>query len=356
VISFPLNNVPTLFIQGFTADDVQTILEFARRASSERSDHDNTILFIDTPPTVRTIEAIHKLTDEGYRVIFRDHHGCDGEPADEGDRQRIKAAAKLEKLLGSDCTISVRSLHPACSTLVDVGEFKHATAIVADPDADGLTAAMKAAGIFYPELDEDAAKLDSEPSVQVTGSPISSLLAKGIATLPSYDPKLPKQREQAQSKLFAQWVRAVQGDAKAMTAFEEIVSAYDSATVSSRQIAVTAKEVAPGVMLANVVDAPPFDVGTLLSELEQKPGCLLTVIRKDKGPIAALHGIQYSISVRKSEQNRINLKHLLAPHLRSDPNAGVISNVSFVLHVSEDVWHEYILPALRAPDVFKKAN
>ena len=152
LISFTLNNVPTLFIQGFTAEDVQTILDFARRSSAMRSHHSNTILFIDTPPTVRTVEAIHKLTDEGYRVVFRDHHGCDGEPADEGDRQRIKAAAKLEKLLGNDCTISVRSIHPACSTLVSVGEFESATAIVADPDADGLTAAMKAAGISYPEL------------------------------------------------------------------------------------------------------------------------------------------------------------------------------------------------------------
>jgi hypothetical protein len=241
----------------------------------------------------------------------------------------------------------VRSVHPACSTLVSVGEFASATAIIADPDADGLTAAMKAAGISYPELDDDAAKLDSEPSVQVTGSPISTLLAKGIATLPSYDPKTPKQREQAQAKLFAQWVRAVQGDSKAMTSFEDIVVAYYSAVMASKELSTNALVVAPGVVLVNVVDAAPFDVGTLLSHVEQLPDCRITVIRKDKGPIAALHGIQYSLAVKKSEQAKINLKHLVPPHLKSDPNAGLISNVSFVLHVSEDVWHEHILPALR---------
>src|SRR6202011_2070764 len=120
-----------------------------------------------------------KLKREGYRVAFRDHHGIEGEPVNDRDRQVKLAIATLEQSLGEDCCITIRRLHPACSTLVEVGEFKDAVAIIADPDADGLTAAMKAAGISYPGLDEDAANLDGEPFLQVTGTPISQLLAKG---------------------------------------------------------------------------------------------------------------------------------------------------------------------------------
>src|SRR5581483_10774817 len=107
--------------------------------------------------------------------------GIDGEPSNDREARVVAATGQLSQLLGADCVITVRRLHPACSTLVSVGEFADAIAIVADPDPDGLTAAMKAAGISYAELDDDAAKLDGEPQFQVTGSYLSQLLAKGMA-------------------------------------------------------------------------------------------------------------------------------------------------------------------------------
>ena len=123
------------------------------------------VLFIDTPITGATVEAVGRLKAEGFRVVFRDHHGIDGEPSNGRERKVVAAAAKLSQLLGTDCHIVVRALHPACSTLVTVGEFPDAVAIIADPDADGLTAAMKAAGVSYPGLDDDAVRLDGEPAV-----------------------------------------------------------------------------------------------------------------------------------------------------------------------------------------------
>jgi hypothetical protein len=184
MITLKVNNVPALFIKAFTAADVHTIIEFVRDAAGFYSGTGNSVLFIDTPITSATVEAVEKLKFEGFRVIFRDHHGIDGEPGNDRERQVVAADAKLHQLLGEDCCITVRRLHPACSTLVTVGEFRDAVAIIADPDADGLTAAMKAAGISYDGLDEDAAKLDGEPQLQVTGTPISQLLAKGIAVIP----------------------------------------------------------------------------------------------------------------------------------------------------------------------------
>jgi hypothetical protein len=348
MITLKINNVPTLFIKPFTASDVQTIVDFARSAASMHSGKSDQILFIDTPITVATVEAVEKLNSERFQVVFRDHHGIDGEPSNDREARVVAAAEKLKRLLGNHCHITVRRLHPACSTLVSVGEFADAVAIIADPDSDGLTAAMKAAGISYPELDDDAAKLDGEPQFQVTGSHISQWLAKGMAVLPSYDSSRPKEREESQQKLFADWLKAVGGDESAKDRLDKRVLIYDQAAETARELAQTAVNVAPGVVLVDTVNKPLFDPGTLSAILEDDPQCRITVLRKSHGPIAAVHGIQYSLSVTKRYQNAVNLFDLIPPDAKSDPEAGIISNVSFLLHTSEDIWNSQVLPALRS--------
>lgn len=347
MISFKINNIPTLFIKAFTAGDVRTIIDFVREASEQATTASNKVLFIDNPITTHTVEAVEKLKLEGYRVCYRDHHGIDGEPANDRDRQVKSAANKLAQDLGSDCVITVRRLHPACSTLVEVGEFQDAVAIIADPDADGLTAALKAAGISYPELDEDAALLDGEPHLQVAGSAISQLLAKGMATLPSYDAKDPTKREQAQQALFADWVKAVQQDKQAEARLSKVVAAYDNAVNVAQVLAAQAVEIVPGVILADCLEQPLFDPGTLIHLMEKRPGCRITILKKGLGPIAAVHGVQYSLAVAKIYQKEINLQKILPSDTRSGPLFGVITNVSFLLHVSEEVFAATVVDQLR---------
>lgn len=346
MIKLTINDVPILFIKAFTTEDVETIIEFVREAFKFHSSSTNSILFIDTPITNGTVEAVERLKMEGFDVIFRDHHGIDGEPENDRELRVVKATHKLRQLLGDKCTITVRRLHPACSTLVEVGEFANAVAIIADPDADGLTAAMKAVGMSYEGLDDDAAKLDGEPQLQVTGTPISQLLAKGIAVIPSYDATKPKDREIAHQKLFADWVKAVSGNDAAQKRLEDQVATYDEAVRVSHQLAKSAVSVAPGVVLVDVVNKPLFDPGTLNALLEKIPDCSITVIRKNLGPIAAFHGIQYSLAVAKSFQSTINLHDLVPTDAKSSPEAGIISNVSFLLHTSEDAWNREVLPRL----------
>lgn len=356
MITFKINRVPTLFIKGFTGQDGETIVDFVDRASararsrslnrSAGQDRAGVVLFIDTPVTAATVQAIRRLKESGLRVVFRDHHGLEAEPSSERERQVEMLGATLQKLLGEDCLITKRSLHPACSSLVAVGEFSDAVAVIADPDPDGLTAAMKSLGVHYEQLDEDASLLDGEPALQVTGSPLSALLAKGMATLPSYDPGRPGERERALELLFTRWVAAVQGDSKALAALEAGVESYDRAVSVARRLASTAAEVAPGVVLVNTVKNPLYDPGTLIALMEERPGCKVTVIRKDKGPIAAHHGVQYSLAVARAYQSELNLQNMVPPESSSDPRLGLISNVSFLLHVCETNWKEQVLPAL----------
>lgn len=346
MIKLTINNVPVLFIKAFTAADVRLILEFVRDAAKFCAAPEPLVLFIDTPITSATVEAVEKLKRERFRVVFRDHHYIDGEPSNDREKQVVAAAAKLKQILNGDCNITIRRLHPACSTLVSVGEFASAAAIIADPDADGLTAAMKAAGISYEGLDEDAAKLDGEPQLQVTGTPISQLLAKGIAVIPSYDPASPKERELATQELFDCWVKAVNGNSAALERLQQRQSVYDEAVQVSHTLAASASYVAPGVVLIDVANKPLYDPGTLNALLENFPDCQITVVRKSLGPIAALHGIQYSLAVAKTHQQSLDLQTLVPADAKSDPEDGIISNVSFLLHVSEEIWERLVLPQL----------
>lgn len=355
VITLNINNVPTLFIKAFSAVDVQSIIEFVRQSACFYVGSSNTVLFIDTPITAATVESVERLKREGFRVVFRDHHGIDGPPSNDRERQVVAATSRLQQLLGDDCLITVRALHPACSTLVSVGEFKDAIAIIADPDADGLTAAMKSAGIAYDGMDDDAAKLDGPPQMQVTGTPLSQLLAKGVATIPSYDPQKAKEREKSQQQLFSDWMQAVCGNASALKKLETRLACYEEAVSVAEDLARTAKFVAPGVVLVDVAGKDLYDPGTLQARLEERPLCKITVVRKSLGPIAALHNIQYSLSVTKGYQQQIDLQQLIPPDVRSDPEIGIICNVSFLLHTSESVWQEQVLPKL-SDDIFAQST
>lgn len=81
IIKLKINNVPVLFIKAFTAGDVYTIMEFVRHAATFYTGASNRVLFIDTPITPATVEAVEKLKSENFQVIFRDHHGIEGNPA-----------------------------------------------------------------------------------------------------------------------------------------------------------------------------------------------------------------------------------------------------------------------------------
>ena len=347
MISLKINRVPVLFIKAFDATDVQCIIEFVRDAARFYSGNNLRVLFIDTPITAATVEAVEKLKAENFQVVFRDHHGIFGDATNERERKVKVATTKLENMLGADCRITFRHIHPACSTLVSTGEFSDAVAIIADPDADGLTAAMKAAGVYYEGLDDDAALLDGEPKLQITGTPMSQLLAKGLSALPSYDATLVDEREAATRKLFVDWVAAVCGDAGAMKRLEERVLIYDQSVLISRTMAQAAKEIAPGVVLVDTAHKQLFDKGMLFEIIEGDPNCKIIVLKKSLGPIARLHGLQYSLAVCKAFQEQISLFEMIPSTASAGPEVGIISNVPFLLHVSEDVWKSEVLPRLK---------
>ena len=345
MITLKINNTTTILMVKFFGEDaatecVQSVLGMGARR----------VVFLDPPATTHLVSAISALTTDGVEVVVRDHHDVPA-PRSQRDEEIRAAAQAVRELLGERATISHRATHPACSTLLQVGEFAgEGTVIVADPDADGLTAAMKAVGVTYEGLDEDAAVLDGPRSEQVAGrlSPLALLLVKGLATVPAYDQARPQVSEGAKATLFEQFAKAASGDEAALKGLTDKVTAYEAGVAEAERLAATATEPLPGVVMVDVVGSPAYDLTTLAARLEARPGCRVTVVRKDTGPIAGFEkkagrpGIQYSLAVPKARQEEVNLQSLLPQGFTSSPASGIISNTSFLLHVSETVWAEKI--------------
>ncbi len=309
------------------------------------------VVFIDTPATQELTATVEAMLAEGIEVHVRDHHD-EPNPANPRAEQIKAAARRVRELVGSNAVISDRKRNPACSGLIEVGGFAgEGTVIVADPDPDGITASMKAAGVFYPELDSDADVLDGGRAGQTADklSPNAFLLVRAMSTLPPFDAARPQVSEDAKAKLFTDFVAVVQGNSDAKARLEKGVETYETGVREAERLAALVTDILPGVAYIDVTTSPRFDLGTLAAKMEARPGTKVTVQRKSQGPIAGKHGgVQISLAVAKAHQAAVNLQGLLPSGFTNSPEAGIISNTTFLLHVSETVWNETTLPALKA--------
>lgn len=332
-----INSTPVFFSKFFNETDREQVLA----AIPERCKR---VVFLDTPATKDLIATVLALTERGVNVYVRDHHD---EPNPQNPRaQQIAAAAnELREILGERAVISNRRANPACSSLIDAGEFAgEDAAIVADPDLDGLTAAMKAVGVVYPQLDADAEIFDTRPRQSAeTLSEVGWLAVRGLATLPPFNAK----SEDAKRDFFAQFVAASQGDMNAVSSLQTRVAQYEASVAEAEKLAREITEPLPGIALVDVCGASRYDLNTLNRAMEAT-GAMITVIRKDIGPIAAQHGVQYSLAVVDKYQKDLNLQEFLPNGFESSPEAGIISNTTFLLHVSERVWEDVVLPELES--------
>lgn len=344
VFTLKLGTVSALFSKFFAASDRESVLAAIPQGTRR-------VVFLDTPATAELAPTVEALLERGIEIHVRDHHD-EPNPANPRAQQIKTAAQRIRDLVGSNAVISDRKRNPACSGLLEVGQFSdEGTVIVADPDPDGLTAAMKAAGVFYPELDADADVLDGGRAGQTADrlSPNAFLLTRAMATLPAFDSARPQISEDAKAKLFSDFVAVVQGDSDAKTRLEKGVEVYEAGVRVAERLATLVTDIIPGVSFIDVTTTPRFDMGTLAAKMEGRPGCKVTVQRKSQGPIAGKHGgVQISLAVAKNHQKDVNLQELLPSGFTSSPEAGIISNTTFLLHVSDAVWNETVLPALTA--------
>lgn len=338
MFKFEIGGIPAIFAKFFALTD-REMVKGAIPEGTQRA------IFVDTGATPVLAETISMLVECGVEVVVRDHH--------RGEGRTPEAAERIEAILGGNARIVTRDESPACAGLVELGEFaSEGTVIVADPDLDGLTAAMKAAGVTYPGLDADAEIFDVRP--KQTAKTLTALgwtAVRALSTLPPFNKERPEVSENAKRDLFARFVAAAQGDENAREELESSVAAYEAGVAEAeRLLAEKMSHPCKGVVMIDSVGAARSDLNTLTRGMETA-GAIVTVVRKDFGPIAGKpggHGIQYSLAVVRDHQKEMDLRDLVPEGMESSPEAGLLSNTSFLLHCSEGVWEETILPGLRA--------
>lgn len=313
------------------------------------------VVFIDTPATPHLVGLVEDLLERDIVVVIRDHHD-EPNPRNQRGEEIKAAAARLRELCGDNTRISNRQATPACSGLIEAGEyqFEDGTVIVADPDPDGLLGAMKAAGVTYPGLDQDADVLDGPRAAQTADrlTPTALLLVRGMSTLPAFDSARPDVSEKAKAELFSSFVEVVKGNVEARARLEKSALAYEEGVAEAQRLAGTVSDLMPGVAFVDLTSASRFDLTTLAGKMEARPGTKVTVQRKAAGPIAGAQSkagrpaVQFSLAVVKAFQAEINLQEFLPAGFVSSPETGIISNTTFLLHVSESVWNETVRPAL----------
>lgn len=301
------------------------------------------VLFVDTGVTPDLASAIQALVEKGVTVHVRDHH--------KGEGRNPEAAEAIEQILGINAKIVDRKSAPGCAQLIELGEFAGTDVIVADPDYDGLLAAMKACGITYQGMDSDAEVFDVRPKQSAeTLTKLGWTAVRALSTLPPFNREKPEISENAKKQLFERFVAAASGDSAALGELEKAVSEYEAGVAESERLLAEKMSVpCKGVTMIDSVGAARSDLNTLTKGME-KEGVFVTVVRKDFGPIAGKpggHGVQYSMSVAQKYQAEIDLRTLVPTGMETSPQAGLLSNVAFLLHCSEKVWNETILPALR---------
>ena len=335
-----INNIVTIFSKFFSGGDSTAVLE-AIPANTRK------VLFVDTGSTPNLVATVRSLVERGVTVHIRDHH--------RGEGRTPEAAEAIVEILGSNAQIVDRAAAPGCASLVGLGEFSDADTIIADPDFDGLVAAMKAAGVTYVGMDSDAGVFDVRPQQSAeTLTEIGWLGVRALSTLPPFNPTRPEVSEGAKRDLFAAFVAAASGDVEAWGNLERRVEAYEVAVAEAERL-LREKVTRPcdGLAIADSVGANQFDLTTLTRGMEELVGVKVTGVRKDFGPIAGNpggHGVQYSLAVVQGYQKEVDLRDLVPEGVETSPKAGLISNTRFLLHCSEEVWGRVILPGLESLD------
>lgn len=317
------------FGKAFKAEEGQTLaaeINVAMPVGGKR------VVILDHPPTEGLVPLIEALGEMGAEVHLRDHHA-------DSDREGA-TVAQCREILGDRAKVVTRAEHPACSTLVDTGEFRE-DIVLADADMDGVTAAMKAIGVTYPELDPDAAVLDGPHTGKTKEalSPLGFAFVRAWGAIPAFGAR---DRDVVFADVVGAFASAASGDAAGFEALDRLAAEYERKVVEAKALAATAELIAPTVRFLDATAAGQFDPPTLAIELDR--GVAVSIRKVSTGPIAGKpggYGAQVSLARTKTGETKVDLSTLVPSDWARGPENGVISNTPFLLHLSPERWEEF---------------
>ncbi len=328
MINLNIGSTPVILAKAFKAEEGTALA--AEIVSAVGDLAGRRVVVIDHPPTQGLVPLIEGVVAAGAEVSLRDHHG-------DSDRDG-SIVARCREILGERAVIVTRIEHPACSTLVEVGEFA-GDIIVADADQDGSTSALKAAGVWYPEGDADAAVLDGAASgkTEQALSPLSFAFVRAWGAIPAFNAP---GRDAVFAKVVGAFASAVQGEQAGVNTLAEMAVEYERRVAEAKALAATATMLSPSTRFVDATSAGDFDPPTLAAEMDR--GVMVSGRIVKTGPIAKTFGTQVSlVRTKQGEVEGVNLAELVPSDWSRGPEAGCISNTPFLLHLSPERWETF---------------
>lgn len=329
------NRSKVLFTKILNDNDLEKVMFFLDRKAAQGYCR---VAFLDTPCCQSLQLAIDFAVRQlRFQVFLKDHHAVT-EVKSPRDAEIIKSAEAIQELLGKKATIVDRKTTPACSAIIEEGEFPaESFLIIADADPDGLTATLKARGLVYNALDHDSAILDG-PHSQRTINSLSRIgwkLHQVFATV----------NEHNRQSVFERFIDYITGDPEAEQFIEASIEEYEAQVAEAGKIAQTAEQFTSKMWLVDVTNFGKYDTATLSRLVEANDGCEIVVTVQKGGAIGKLFGKQYSIALKKGVEG-VDFKQLLPAGFVSSPEAGLICNTPFLMYCNQDQWQTVVLPAL----------
>lgn len=304
-IETEINSINVLFVNFTTGIDLQYLKE----------QETETIVFLKGTPSLLETQELLNL---GMKVDVRDSLG--------------------------DLVTNITREESSCLDLVKWGEFLGENIfIVSNACPVGLITAMKGCGVEYPKMDNDSIIFEGSPKFHTREclSEYGYLLMVGMHLLRKED------SENDQKIFFEDFVSFIQGDELKKEILKETAIVFEKIVSDTICLASTAKQIVEGIWCLDV-RGKKYDQGTLERKIGNKHGYLFMITIKDFGPIAKIHGIQYSLTAALHLNGVIDLTKLLTidEGERTAEN-GIIFHNSLLLECNQQWLDEQVLPALK---------
>jgi len=326
MFSLMLRKTLAMFVQPSEIEQISSVLIRCCQGASK-------VLIADLSPVV-----CHDLISDlamKHKVMVRDHHKPDtGSELYDDVYELIRARPLVDAL----CVTRKNAL--ACAQLIDIGCIGDKDVIIAHADGDGLFAALRAVGLTYVDLVEDAMRLDG-PSYAAKlhlFSDIGQLFVRSTAVLQREDAR----GHQEAYQLFVDMLvgREAEKRLNVMALNHDVVVRDTLDVLDSMRISTVYDRRWAVLDVSNVSDK--FDSHILQATAVDLNADVLVVI-STKGAIASRLSTKQVIFT--ALHDGIDLRETVAEIPGRGPQHGIISNEPFRLHLSRELAVQ-LLPAL----------
>ena len=335
--SMEVNGVKGLALQPFSTPD-EDLLSAVRGLKKA--------LFIDLAATPQMQQVMDALEGEGIEIAgYRDHHYAP-DSTDERDQKTTASADQIKEKLGDGARFDLRENTPSCARLVDLGEAvrNKIDLILHHGDTDGFLGYLKACGVTYEGMEQDADIIDSRGDENKL-TEHGRLYLDSLASLPPFNPKRPDILNKAKQVLQEEFLAYIEGNFA-----EEVAAPLKERAKVALEVVQTTKELLELVEIleggiafvdTTVVGNRKYNPIELSNGMAKPEGIRITAQKKNFGPLAKDGCAQVSISRLPSDKTT-DLRDYLPEGAESGIEHGRIFNTPFLLHLREDLFDDFV--------------